>query len=394
MTSSHLPDTQQSIGKEACLPFDVGFRKGNPGDAPVSRWCQKLSGNAIKIDKLQVWKSNRNETLTHRFMVFHMFNGTVHRLDRSATAQADPFILSGLSFRVVGQVATTDEMQVDVNLKELKKRNELEIVVGREAGPKLYQGILSRINIPEKSHDQLWVDGSVREIIRAEVRVVLKDLMWPAIVDVITQGLGSNIDSASVIARNVFQGKSRRIVGRRTVQLWAMQNAALHGGLRAVKIAAQEKTTAVKAEAEAKTPDVAEQLKSLNEGMFDLVWDSARGGALEYAKDAVESTRDLLDPKHHVPTDAKWNTIWKVWDECWMKACKDARKRALDRIDVAVDAILDASVKVMLEELGSGSSQPTAVVQETKKFTIFGVELNSVCPRMFLVEPLDEFSCL
>ncbi|KAJ8080718.1 hypothetical protein PM082_017552 [Marasmius tenuissimus] len=537
--TSHSP--KHSSRKEEPLVFDVGSWKDNPDDSQVHQWYRKLSGDSIKIDKLQMWKSNTNETFTHRFVALRMLDGIVHRLDRRAATQGDPAILSGLSSRTrVGQVPATDQMEVDVDFEDLEKTNKLEMeislegdvklivvlltcyaiskhpegnaydirehncfffswtilmvatrhrldiktptrsvlmerfdgkdhlpvlarsvvviavnvfrdlvlmaiatfrdqqqedneegktirkgmplsarilwglpkgvlegfgkrvldaklplglretldsqvqMVVREKAPELYKRILLRIDIPVNSRDRLWIDEGVSEIIRAEVQAVLMDLLWPAIVKAITQGFGTNIDSASGIANEVVKGKNWWFAPKRTVQLWAVQNAALHGGLRAVESAAEgEAAEVVRAEAEGKS-NVSEQLQALNAGMFDLAWNSARGGALSYAKDAVKATSGSLNPKHHDTTDAKWNTIWKVWDKCWAKACKDARNKALEGLDTVVDAVLNASVKVVLEELGSGSSQPTVKVHETGKFKLFGLQLGSESRRTIL----------
>ncbi|KAJ8080722.1 hypothetical protein PM082_017556 [Marasmius tenuissimus] len=275
-------------------------------------------------------------------------------------------------------------------------RDTLDIqirVVLKAKAPEVYQRVISRIDIPVKSHDRLWIDDGVREIIRAEVRTVLMDLLWPAIIDAITKGFGTNVNSASEIAQDVLKGKSQRFVGRRTVQLWAVQNAALHGGLRAVQKATEEKAKKVKEDVREDHPDdTTAQLKSLNARMFNLAWDSAQEGALNFAQDAVKATRDSLKPKHHEARDVMWKTVWGVWDECWSTARDGARTKALEGINAIVDVVLSASVKVVLEELGSKTSQPAVSVHLPREILDFALHssLSSSEERRMTILKLQE----
>ncbi|KAK1233347.1 hypothetical protein PQX77_003497 [Marasmius sp. AFHP31] len=535
VTARHPPDPQHSSEEQS---FDVGsWTKGAPYGSSVFKWYRNLSGDSIKIAKLQVWKRSNYETLTHRFVAVHMVDGAVHRLDRRAAAQADPQILSGLSFgagnTAVGKVETEDQMDVDIDRDELEKRNKLEIEVDLEGRVELEVVLLTcyaisqhdkgkkydirehncfffswtilmiaaRYRLPAeppnqaslvkrfkskdhapvlgktlaangeiilrdmvlttisvvkeqyhedseegeairkgmshlartiwglpkgvlegfgklllnaklllspsrrktlderirtlmdgkalelsqrfrkhidletlRSPNHLWVDDVVMEHVQPGIQAALMDMLWPAIVSTCTEGWGPKDELAADIVEDVFQRKSWWFVGKRTNQLWAVQNATMYGGLRSIKVAAQEKTMAVKAEVEKQHPnDIPQQLKSLNARMFDLGWSSAREGALKLAQDAVKASRDLLEPKHHATVDPMWDAVWKVWDKCWEKAGDGYRETAISYN--IVDAIVDATVKVVLEELSSETSQPVVSVRFPEE--ISSLKLNS-----------------
>ncbi|KAG7098986.1 hypothetical protein E1B28_000872 [Marasmius oreades] len=269
------------------------------------------------------------------------------------------------------------------NLRDTLLKQIKEVVT--EKAPDVYKQVLDHIDIPRAARDRLWVNEGVKEIVRREVEKSLIEQLWPAVVDAIAVGFGQDVHSAKDIAQNVVATKSwwQQVAGTRTAQLWAVQTAALHGGLKEVKITALAEVDRIKAEAQSNAPDdPSEQLKLLNAGMFDLAWNSARDGALRFAKDAVQATKSTLHPGHLESREIMWETIWGVWDKCWEKACKDARTKALNTLDTVVQAVLNASVKVVLVELGVGESQPTVRVRRPKR--VFDIELS---PSIWDEEP-------
>ncbi|KAG7085850.1 hypothetical protein E1B28_003386 [Marasmius oreades] len=259
----------------------------------------------------------------------------------------------------------------DTLLKQIKK-------AFAEKAHDVYKQVLDHIDIPQAARDRLWVDDGVKQIIRCEVEKALIEQLWPAVVDAINVGYGQDVHSARDIAQNVIATKRWwQLAEARTVQFWAVQAAALHGGLKELGITTpREQVDRIKAEARSEAPDdPSEQLKLLNEGMFDLAWNSARDGALCFAQDAVRATESTLHPKHHKSREIMWGTIWGLWDKCWEEACKRAKTLVLNALGIVVQAILNASVKIVLDELSVGKNQPTVRVRRPKR--VFDIELSA-----------------
>ncbi|KAL0570770.1 hypothetical protein V5O48_011186 [Marasmius crinis-equi] len=232
---------------------------------------------------------------------------------------------------------------------------------------KLYRQVIANVNPELELRKPLWVDD-LKHVIRSEVRKEVADLLWPGVIEAITQGFGLNVGSGD-LAKQIFTSVGQsclRHVGARTVQLWAVQTAALHGGLVNVQREVQDRAQRIRQDAKVGTDNPEAELRKLNERMFDLAWNSAREGALESAKEAAKETAPSLRLKHQEVRDAMWNTVWKVWDECWKNACARAREKALDTLDAIVTEIMDVSARIVLEELGAGKMQPTVCVHTPK----------------------------
>ncbi|KAL0570772.1 hypothetical protein V5O48_011188 [Marasmius crinis-equi] len=256
-----------------------------------------------------------------------------------------------------------------MGLQKTLEANAKRVLLDR--APKLYRQVLANVNPELELRKPLWVDD-LQHVIRSEVQKEVIDLLWPAVLDGITEGFGLDA-RASELAKDVSASVAQswwRYAGRRTVQLWAVETAAMHGGLVSVQREVEERAQQIRQDVKAgtdSTPMAAmAELRKLNEKMFDLAWSSAREGALEFAKEAVKETAPSLRLKHREVRDVMWNKVWEVWDECWNNACPKAREKALDTLDAVVIEVLDASAMIVLEELRSGETQPTVHVHTPK----------------------------
>ncbi|KAL0564630.1 hypothetical protein V5O48_017412 [Marasmius crinis-equi] len=229
---------------------------------------------------------------------------------------------------------------------DLRKTLEVHIeTVVRDRALMIYDQVLRSIDMHlELPGRPLWV-GDLEEVIRSQVQKAVADMLWRAVIDAIMQGFGLNVEAPCKLAEvsvNVAQSYWE-YVGTRTVQIWAVQIAAL--------------------QVSGSKEDRAEELRRLNEKMFDLAWSSAQEGALKFSKEAARRAAPSSRLKYQEVGDVTWNTVWKVWDGYWDKARAGVREKALDTLDAIVIEILDASATTVLEELCSGKMQPTVHVR-------------------------------
>lgn len=98
------------------------------GQGPVFDWYNKLdSGDARKIKMLQI-RIDTSGVVPHRFIVVHMRNDTIHRLDRRPNVAADQ--LGNLDLVMNTAVTTKDELTSSLDPKsfhELEKVAKCEI---------------------------------------------------------------------------------------------------------------------------------------------------------------------------------------------------------------------------------------------------------------------------
>ncbi|KAK1225119.1 hypothetical protein PQX77_011934 [Marasmius sp. AFHP31] len=254
-----------------------------------------------------------------------------------------------------------------------------------DAAPDVYKQVLPCIDIPQASQGRLYIDSGAKQIIRGEVEKTVIEKLWPTVVAAITEFENLNGGSANFgIGHTAFPRNSWcRLAGTRITQLYDVVTAALHGGLKKVlENAVREDVDRIKMKAqEDACGNLSKQLELLNEGMFDLAWDSAQDGALQSAKRAVEETKPTLRPKHAVSgvRDDMWDAVWNIWDECWRDAREGARTKALGALGIIVDQVLNTSVKVVLDELRDKDSQPTIQVLRPRR--VFGtIGLSSTMP--------------
>ncbi|KAJ8080727.1 hypothetical protein PM082_017561 [Marasmius tenuissimus] len=235
-----------------------------------------------------------------------------------------------------------------------------------DAAPDVYEQALLCIDIPQASRGRLYIDNGAKQIIRDEVKKTLIEKLWPAVLTAI--GDSANFGAGQMNAPRSFWS---RLAGTRTTQLYDVLTAALHGGLKKVlENAAGVEVDRIKMKAqEDACGNPSKQLELLNEGMFDLAWDSAQDGALQSAKKTLEETRPMLRPKHAVSgvRDDMWNAVWNMWDGCWKDAREGARTKALSALGIVVDKVLDTSVNVVLDELRDEKRQPTIQVRRPRR---------------------------
>ncbi|KAL0573876.1 hypothetical protein V5O48_008070 [Marasmius crinis-equi] len=246
-----------------------------------------------------------------------------------------------------------------------------------DEAPRLYHEVLANVNLELRK--PLWVDD-LEPLIRLEFKKTMTDMLWPSLIKSVMQGLGSYPEAHVLVEElhaDIMQSYWRHI-GTRSVQFLTVQAAALHGSLVNVRTEAQARLQQIRQDAKEETDNPDAELRKVNEKMFDLAWNNARDGSRMYAKEAVRQTRPSLRPEHQEVRDVMWNTLWKVWDDCWDKAYARSREIALDGLDDIMLEVLDASARIVLGELGSGRMQPTVYVHTPKnllKFQVLGQDV-------------------
>ncbi|KAF5339475.1 hypothetical protein D9758_015325 [Tetrapyrgos nigripes] len=231
----------------------------------------------------------------------------------------------------------------------------------------VYSRVVGHVDIGEELNRHLWVEG-VQDVIRPALENGLIDLLWPAIVAVITEGLGTDTNTIGKEVAEDILNKSRvwHIIGRRATQLLAVQSAATHGGMMGVKKEVELHIEQYQKEAkETAATDSTAALKMLNERMFDLAWGGARSGALESAQETAQATGKVMrfTEEQTKARNEMWNAVWTVWDTCWEEVRPLARKKALVAVDDVVEEGLKAIVRLVIKGLKSGTNQPTLPVR-------------------------------
>ncbi|KAG8685676.1 hypothetical protein FRC09_014589, partial [Ceratobasidium sp. 395] len=119
-------------------------------------------------------------------------------------------------------------------------------------------------------------------------------------------------------------------LGKNVAELSTVWDAALQGGLRAVKQAGQD--------VDGLSHDAAS----------DKAWTAAQAAALSSPQNAVKSTRLVLCKPER---DAKWEALWSIWEDGWKRAHDDARPRAVAAVERIAEAVLTAGTGVVVEEM-------------------------------------------
>ncbi|CEL63952.1 hypothetical protein RSOLAG1IB_10935 [Rhizoctonia solani AG-1 IB] len=204
---------------------------------------------------------------------------------------------------------------------------------------KVQEAALSKHAVRNELNEHLWIEDvgpKVRTALKEEIMAIL----WKAIIEAISTGLGSM--SPEDIA-NQIQSPSFKfgLMGKDVRQFCAVSSAALHGGLQAVK-------------------DVSDNLGTNNEVAFRMAWDAASQGALIAAQIVAENTSRVLNSK---PARVEmYHELWKIWDRCWGKARELACPKAVDTVSAVVEKLMASGADAVIEELKNLGAVPAPIV--------------------------------
>ncbi|KAG8777845.1 hypothetical protein FRC12_000179 [Ceratobasidium sp. 428] len=192
----------------------------------------------------------------------------------------------------------------------------------------VHEATLSNHVAYELLDKHLWIEGTtgaIKEALKTEVSKIL----WKSVLEAISGGLG-DVDPKHLQDQITDPELNSTWLGKNVAELSTVWDAALQGGLRAVKQAGQD--------VDGLSHDAA----------FDKAWTAAQAAALTSAQNAVESTRLVLRKPER---DAKWRALWSIWEEGWKQAHEDARPRAVAAVEKIAEAVLTAGAGVVVEEM-------------------------------------------
>lgn len=190
------------------------------------------------------------------------------------------------------------------------------------------KAVLSVHMAPEMLDAHLWIEGA-QEAVENGLKTEISKILWETVLEAISSGLG-NVELEQLSEQVTDPRLKPSLLGLNGAQLCAVWNAALHGGLPAVR-------------------GVAHGLGGLpHEEAFDRAWFAARDPALKAAQTVVKNTSaQLNNPKR----DEMWVAIFKIWNDCWEKAGKMAQPRSVQVVEKIAKELIATGSGVVIEDM-------------------------------------------
>ncbi|KAG9087951.1 hypothetical protein FRC06_002287 [Ceratobasidium sp. 370] len=192
----------------------------------------------------------------------------------------------------------------------------------------VHEATLSNHVARELLDKHLWIEGT-RGAVKEALKMEMMKILWKFILEAISGGLG-DVEPKHLQAQLTDAELNFTWLGRNVAELCTVWNAALQGGLWAARQAGQD-------------------IEGLSHNhAFDKAWNAARGAALSAAQNAVNSTREAM---HKPERDAKWEAIWRIWEDCWKEAHDVAQPKSVQTVERIVEEILAAGAGVVIQEM-------------------------------------------
>ncbi|KAG9120745.1 hypothetical protein FRC07_003637 [Ceratobasidium sp. 392] len=224
---------------------------------------------------------------------------------------------------------------------EFTKKIKAEI---EKAGDYVQEASLSAQSALEALDNYLWIEDT-KETIRNALETEVMKGVWIAILETVSAGFG-NIRPEDLVAELNSSNTQFSILGPTISQLFAVFNAALHGGLQGAK-------------------DVGQSIKGLSHGQaFDAVWRATCDGSLNAAKTVVDNTSQMINNPRH---DANWAFVWTIWKDVWEIAHPAVRPRAVQTVERFVERIISAGVTAVMDDMKQSTANTIHARMPDKK---------------------------
>lgn len=191
-----------------------------------------------------------------------------------------------------------------------------------------YKATLSTPMARDLLDAHLWIEetqSNLKENLEKETMKIL----WVSLLEAISSGLG-DIKLELLEAQLTNPNPKMSLIGRNAAQLCTIWNAALHGGLQAVKRAGQD-------------------LEGLShKEAFDRAWFAASDGAFDVAHTVVKNTSSKIN---NPDRDAMWDSIFALWNDCWEEAHKIVQPRSVQTVEKLVENLLAVGTDVVIQDI-------------------------------------------
>jgi hypothetical protein len=199
-----------------------------------------------------------------------------------------------------------------------------------ERVPPIYEAIVSTHGASDLLDSSLWIE-EVKVTVEPFLRKEVAKILWDAILDAISSGLGDI--TPEKLAKELNNPKLKfSVLGKRSAQFYAVWNAALHGGMPAAKGAIE-----------------GNQGNLSDEAVFDKAWSAAKDASLHAAQTVVNNTRTQI--RKPVPRDAMWASIWRIWDDSWEGARQIVQPKSLATVKTIVEKIISTALEMVVQEI-------------------------------------------